>query len=168
MSHDDRPTADDLSKGWRLRSRLDRVEVVERVERTEGYLAIKVWTDQTGPDYFWVYPRWEKVTATPPEPPTHGDPEIRVIESWRGDGPMYAVATRSAILRPDTFNALVTATTAGRSQPWKVTEWRGDTPDITEFPSKAAARSALRRAARAHARALGVKLVLPSREAPTT
>jgi hypothetical protein len=106
----------------------------------------------------------EKVCPTcSPKPDTR--PEVRVIESFRPDGPMYAVITSSTVRQPDTHLALVQAHTPGRGQGWKLAHWRNGTELVTvEGLTKAAARAGLRRAAREHAHALNVKLVLPTRE----
>lgn len=163
---DPRPDAENLVPGWQIRSRFERWETVTRVAHHERLNVVHVWTDKTGSDYCWTYLRWEKVTAHKPVPAADGIPEVRVIESDRPDGPMCAVATLSTILRPDIYGGvtLVSANTAGRSHGWKVAHWsNGAELVIEEGLTKAKARTAVNRAARAHARALGVTLVLPTK-----
>jgi hypothetical protein len=164
---DTRPDAEDLRVGWQLRTPLHRWETVTAVDsQIDGFSSlVRVWTDNTGPGYCLVYLRWDKVIAHPPDPQSDGTPEVRVIESFRPDGPMYAVITSSTVRQPDTHLALVQAHTPGRGQGWKLAHWRNGTELVTvEGLTKAAARAGLRRAAREHAHALNVKLVLPTRE----
>lgn len=165
---DTRPDAEDLRTGWQLRTQLGRWETVTAVDlQIEGFSSlVRVWTNHTGPDYCLVYLRWDKVTAHPPIPEADGTPEIRVIESFRPDGPMYAVLTWSTVCRPDTHKPLVHAYHAGRGEGWKFVHWKAGTElVVVENLSKPQARSMLRAAAREHARALKVKVVLPSKEA---
>ncbi len=164
---DPRPAADDLRAGWQLRTQLGRWETVTAVDsQIDGFSSlVRVWTDHTGPDYCLVYLRWDKVTAHQPTPEADGTPEIRVIESFRTDGPMYAVLTLSTVRRPDTHMALVQAYYAGRGEGWKFVYWKAGTELVTaDKLSKPQARSMVRAAAREHARALKVKVVLPSKE----
>ncbi|OKI52875.1 hypothetical protein [Micromonospora sp. CB01531] len=163
---DVRPVAEKLAQGWRFVSPLNRWETVERVDQANEYAAVQVWTDKTGPDYSWSIPPWRKLDAVAPPWRPHGVPEIRVWEyDYARDAPMYAVVTLDTIYRPDTDHALVEARYS-REDGWKVIH-RPDGGEVVVIhcESKAKARSALRAAARQHAKALGVKVtVQPSRQ----
>lgn len=162
---DPRPEARDLTAGWQLYSRFQRWEKVTRAEQDNERYVTRVWTNKTGDGYCWTYLNWEKVNAHKPIPDADATPEVRVIESFRPDGPMYAVATLSTVARPDTHMPLVQANYLGRGQGWKVVYWKaGAELTVAENLSKSQARSMVRAAAREHARALKVKVVLPTKE----
>jgi hypothetical protein len=159
---DIRPQAEKLREGWRFVSPLDRWETVQRVEQDSEYAPLRVWTDKTGPDYSWLIPRWRRLDAVAPPPRTlHGTPEIRVYEyEYARDAPMYAVTTLDTVYGPDIENHLVEARYS-RDSGWTVTHRpNGGAPAVIQCDSKAKARTALRAAARHHAKALGVKVVV--------
>ncbi|MDQ7905510.1 hypothetical protein RB614_13350 [Phytohabitans sp. ZYX-F-186] len=167
---DIRPTAEKLYAGWRFVSPLDRWETVERVEQANEYAPVRVWTDKTGPAYSWLIPRWQKVDAVAPPPRTlHGTPEIRVFEhGYARDAPMYAIPTLDTVYRPDTSDHLVEARYS-RERGWAVTHRPNGGDSVTVWcESKAKARTALRSAAREHAKALGVKVVVQPTSAVTS
>ncbi|MFI6228916.1 hypothetical protein ACIBCR_16555 [Micromonospora echinospora] len=158
---DNRPVAEKLAPGWRFVSPLNRWETVERVERANEYGAVQVWTDKTGPDYSWSIRPWTRLDAVAPPWRPHGTPEIRVWEyDYARDAPMYAVVTLDTVYRPDTDHALVEATYS-RDTGWKVVH-RPDGGEVVviDCGNKAKARTALRAAARHHAKALGVKVAV--------
>ncbi|MGJ3228888.1 hypothetical protein ACQEUV_26565 [Micromonospora aurantiaca (nom. illeg.)] len=159
---DTRPPAEKLDVGWRFVSPLDRWETVERVERANEYAPVQVWTDLTGPDYAWLIPAYRKVHAAAPARRLHGTPEIRVVEyKYARDAPMYAVPALDTTHRHDVEQPLVTAQYS-REDGWRVfhrPDGGGDQVVIDCGRSKAKARTALRAAARQHAKALGVKVV---------
>lgn len=163
---DIRPSADKLYPGWRFVSPLDRWETVERVAQETEYSPMQVWTDKTGPDYAWLIPHWHKIDGNAPSSRVHGTPEIRIIEyDYARDAPMYAVTTTDLIYRPGNDNHLVEAHYS-RDHGWTVTH-RPDGAGATvviRCDSKAKARTALREAARRHAKALGVKVVVQPKD----
>jgi hypothetical protein len=154
---DIRPRAEDLGRGWLLRSPLDRVETVTRVERDASYGPLRVWTAETG-DHPWLYWHAAKVDAVRPLQRLRGEPEIRIVEHSGRDGPMYAVATSSTVHSPvrDSAAALVEAVYS-KSTGWTVAH-RPDGGDVVTVAceSKAKARTALMAAARQHAKALKI------------
>ncbi len=164
---DIRPEAEKLDQGWRFVSPLDRWETVERVERSNEYAPVRVWTDKTGPGYSWLIPCWRKLHAVAPSLRRHGTPEIRIVEyGYARDAPMYAIATLDTIYRPDVEYHLVEARYT-REGGWKVVH-RPDGGEVVVVDcgrSKASARTALRAAARQHAKALGVKVAVQAKEA---
>lgn len=157
---DVRPTAGQLAPGWRFVSPLNRWETVERVEQANEYAPVRVWTDGTGPGYSWHLPRWRKLDAVAPPWRPHGTPEIRVVEyEYDRAAPMFAVITLDTVHRPDNEDPVAEAHYS-RENGWKVTHRPdgGGPVVVVDCDSKAKARTALRAAARAHAKALGVKV----------
>ncbi len=157
---DTRPTAEDLYQGWLLRSPLDRLETVTRVEQEGSYGPVRVWTDKTGPNYSWRYHRTERVDAVRPPQLFHGDPEIRVVEyDYARDAPMYAVPTLSTIYRADSSRGYLVEARYQKGKGWYVSHRPGGGDVATTWhDSKAKARTALKAAAKIHAKALGVKV----------
>lgn len=167
---DVRPVARKLDAGWRFMSPVNRWETVERVEQANEYAPVQVWTDKTGSAYSWSLPPWSRLDAVAPPWRPHGVPEIRVWEyEFARDAPMFAVVTLDTVYRPDTDHAVAQASYT-REGGWKVThrpDGGGEVVVIDCGRSKAKARTALQRAARVHAKALGVKVVVqPSRRLP--
>ncbi|MEU5950351.1 hypothetical protein ABZ793_33075 [Micromonospora sp. NPDC047465] len=165
---DIRPVAETLDQGWRFLSPAGRWETVERAERENEYAPVRVWTDKTGSGYSWSIPPWRKVEAVPPVR-WHGVPEIRIWEyDYARDAPMYAVVTLDTVYRPDTDHAVVEGRYS-REDGWRVIH-RPDGGEVVVIDcgrSKDKARSALRAAARQHAKALGVQVtVQPRRRLP--
>lgn len=160
---DIRPTAEKLYVGWRFVSPLDRWETVTRTEQANEYAPVRVWTNLTGAAYSWLITRWRKLDAIAPPPRAlHGTPEIRVIEPhYSRDAPMYAVTTLDTVHRPDIDYPLVEARYS-RGIGWTVTHRPdgGGDPVVIRCDSKGKARTALKSAAREHAKALGVKVVV--------
>ncbi|GAB3856711.1 hypothetical protein GCM10029963_53540 [Micromonospora andamanensis] len=157
---DTRPRADRLAPGWQFMSPMNRWETVERVEQANEYAPVRVWTDKTGPDYSWLIPQWRQLDAIAPPWRPHGTPEIRVVEyQYDRSAPMYAVITLDTVYRPDNDDPVAEAHYS-RETGWKVTHrpGGGDMIAIDCGRSKAKARTALRAAARQHAKALGVKV----------
>ncbi|WP_320069140.1 hypothetical protein [Micromonospora sp. RTGN7] len=162
---DIRPVAEQVAQGWQVVSPLGRWETVERVERATEFSAVRVWTDRTGPGYSWSIPPWRKLDAAAPPRRCHGVAEVRVWEhDYARDAPMYAVITLDTIHRPDTEHPLAQASYS-REAGWAVTH-RPDGGEVVVIDcgrSKAAARTALRAAARQHAKALGVRVTTQPR-----
>lgn len=157
---DVRPKAEQLGEGWQFMSPLDRWETVVRTERANQYAPVRVWTDKTGPDYAWLIPYFDRVDAAAPPLRWHGTPEIRIVEyGYSREAPMYAVCTLDTIHRPETRDALVEAGYE-RGKGWWVRHRPdgGGDPVVVRCDTKAKARTALKAAARQHAKALGVKV----------
>ncbi|WP_320069636.1 hypothetical protein [Micromonospora sp. RTGN7] len=160
---DIRPKAEQLAPGWQFFSRLGRWETVERIEQANEYAPMRVWTDKTGPDYSWSIPGWRQLDAVAPPRRPHGTPEIRICE-YRYDraAPMYAVVTLDTVYHAENKDPVAEAHYS-REGGWTVRhrpDGGGDVVVINCGPSKAKARTALRAAARQHAKALGVKVTL--------
>ncbi len=161
-----RPTAEDLYGGWRLLSPFSRWETVTKTEHSAGGARVLVWTKESGARP-WVYWYRTKVTAHAPEQHLHGRPEVRVTEHDFAGGLIYAFACLDTDQRSyiDTTGVLVQATFVGRGKGWNVTHLPTDpaTGDeggqiVTNFPTKAKARSELIRVARQLAHEYGVPL----------
>ena len=165
---DTRPTAEDLDVGWRFVSPVGRWETVTHVDQPARFGPVVVTTDRTGRGYSYRLVRWEKLTAVPPQRPQHGEPEIRIVEYNWATGPIWAVPTLSTVnvLRASGLTVLVEAGFAGKGEGWKVTHYpAGGTEQIViACESKAKARSTLIKLAREHAKALGVKVVIPQQK----
>lgn len=165
---DTRPEARKLQQGWRFVSPLNRWETVERVEQADDYAPVRVWTDQTGAGYSWLIPRWQKLHAVAPARLFHGTPEIRIVEvGYARDAPMCAVATLDTVYQPDFGDPLVQAVYS-REHGWRVihrADGGGDVLIVDCGRSKARARTALRAAARQHAKALGVQVAVQPKRA---
>lgn len=162
---DTRPTAEDLGPGWRVLSPFGRWEDVERVAQENRYAPVQVWTKQAGPDFSWIYGRWEKIEARRPAWLTNrGEPEIRVLVS-KDDVRMYVAATtgdtRYGWSAPGSSAILAEAGNAGRGKGWWV--WVSPTmgiltPPADEGLTKDKARSELKRHAREFGKLLKVKV----------
>ncbi|WP_431728241.1 hypothetical protein [Verrucosispora sp. TAA-831] len=167
---DTRPSAEKLAPGWRFVSPVGREETVERVEQATDHSPVRVWTDKTGADYSWLIPLWRKLDAVAPlrRSPQQGTPEIRIVEyDYSRDAPMYAQAALSTTRRPDNAENCLAEARYSREHGWRVVhrpDGGGEMVVIDCGRSKARARTALRQAARQHARALGVKVVEQAKE----
>lgn len=153
----------ELDTGWHFRSPIDRWETVSRVE-IEGSaqypVAVRVWTDQTGPDYAWRLSYRDRVHAVPPTAEyVAQQPEIRLVDLPRDSfsgGRYIAVLTFRAVAVPDFIYTLVRAEHVAAGG-WAVCDRpAGGDEVVTRHPTKAHARTAVRRAARVHAKALGI------------
>ncbi|MEU7620510.1 hypothetical protein AB0B27_31085 [Micromonospora rifamycinica] len=166
---DVRPRADQLGQGWRWVSPLNRWETVERVERANQYAPVRVWTDKTGPAYSWLIDGHHQVDAVAPLR-QHGVPEIRVVEyEYSRDAPMFAVATLDTVRNAEHADRkeVVAEAYYSREHGWRLfhrPDGGGDRV-VVDCGSKAKARTALRAAARAHAKALGVRMTVQPRRA---
>lgn len=161
-----RPTAADLKVGWDLLTPFGRWEVVTRIEKSDEYGPLLIWTDQVGDALPWPHHSFQKVDAREPRAAAYGSPEIRVVEyEWR-DGPMFAIATRDAALHVERSGpgVLVQAQPAYREAGWDVVHWPAAGPAVvTRCASKGAARTELRRVARVLAKQMGATLKLPAK-----
>lgn len=159
VCEDDRPRyvsqVDALMTGDQVFTAAGRWETVTRLERTDPYAcSTRVFTDVTGPDYAWSLPN---------------RCELPTLRSWHvRRTPMVQVDTRHvvAFVAPTNDYAyspdapvLATAYWAGRGQGWDVVDAPGADP--VRVATKAAAVSAVRRAARKHAKALRLRLNRP-------
>lgn len=176
MSYDDadeyrepdrRHRVGELWTGWRLLSPLSRWETVTSVEPhgdPKHSYQTEVYTKETGPDYCWLYHDRDKVEAVPPTSPYTERPEVRIIDTGRVGGarpPITAVLTFQDIEIPSfsSYRILVQASYIGAGQGWRVMNREGGRILVTtEHDSKAKAMTAVKAAARAHAKALGIKV----------
>jgi hypothetical protein len=162
---DRRYPVEDLTAGWHFRSPLDRWETVTRAYGGSGLnIYVQVWTEQTGPDYAWRLLRSDRVHAVPPPPARFPrQPEVRVVDLSSASRPrIVAVATFADCAVPDMRPTLVTAERRPQRDGggWLVIDYPGGDLEavVTARRDKAGARVALRSAAAAHARSLGVPL----------
>nr|MDT0660814.1 hypothetical protein [Micromonospora sp. DSM 115978] len=161
----------DLDVGWVFRSPIDRLETVTcRAAVASQSWMVRIWTDRTGSDYSWVLPRGEVVEALPRRP-DRGRPEIRIIDRPRSGGwpgLITAELTWSSTRRPsyDIDRVLVEAAPADGSG-WTVADHPGGGDlAVSRHDTKAKARTALLRAARAHAKALGGLSITDQKDMP--
>jgi hypothetical protein len=114
------------------------------------------------PWHFWASSRVDMIRPLWPE--NVGEPEIRVVDGKYRDSPIYAYATNSARSRDEVVSShgqLIVATgPAAPGDGWSVRHYPepADDPVCIPFPSKAAARSEVRRLARGYARLFKVKV----------
>ena len=158
---DRRFRADDLYSRWTFRSPAGRWETVVAVDHDERPWT-RVWTDKTGPDWAWRFLSSTKLEAAGPLGGGQNDPqpEVRIVDLSVGrGGQMVAVVTQRNVQWPSFGDgaSLATAYHEGAGKGWKVVDRPGGGAAVeTQHSSKATARTALLRAARAHAKALKI------------
>lgn len=166
---DQRPTAEHVWPGWKILSPFDRWETIDRIDQANPYASVLIWTEESGPEQPWKYPRWRHLDAIAPPLVVHGKPEIRVVDyPWR-DSAIYAAATidtsYAEIVSGD--GILVQASPLGKGKGWEVVHSPGGGPQVViHRDSKAQARAEVHRLAREYARKFKVKLTLASEEKP--
>lgn len=145
---------DDLNAGDQIWSPAGRWEIVTSVSPSSDPWLMRVVTDRTGSGYAWPLDCYRKVETVRARH-LRETPSVRVwdhqreIVAWVGTGEyLYRTALTLAQAFP-----------RGRGLGWEVR----DRPDggelrVTGAPSKAAAAVLVRKAARAHAKALGLPL----------
>ncbi|MER5608253.1 hypothetical protein AB0F93_00585 [Micromonospora tulbaghiae] len=153
----------ELNVGWLLHSPAGRLEKVTDVDEGAGHLAyaVRVFTEDTGPDYSWRLPRHDKVHALPRHPHGHPstEPHLLVFELSGPSGRISVVPAYRWQEIPEFRLALATARPLGPGQGWEVTDHPGGGDlVVTTHSSKAKARSAIVAAAKAHAAALKLPL----------
>ncbi len=162
---DVRPQAEDIYKGWRVRTPFGRWETVERVAQANEYAPVLIWTQETG-EVPWRYPRYRRLDARRPEE-TYGTgrPELRAVElSYDRAAPMFVVATREGWREgwQESECVLVEARFDGTARGWTVRhrpDLEGE-PVVLRRPSKAAARGELRRLGREYAKRMKVRFTV--------
>lgn len=156
---DRRYPARELDVGWGFRSPLGRWETVTRVANDPYW--VRVWTEQVGPGWSWRFWEDEKLHAIPPQPEQFvRQPEIRIVDLGRKWSPRITAVLTFADVEIPNFGrttVLVEAARLGKGPDWEVST-RPDGGDLvqTRHPSKAQAKTAVRQAARAHGKVLGV------------
>jgi hypothetical protein len=153
---DQRPTAGDVEAGWRLRTHLGRWETVATVVHPP-YQQVRIYTEESG-THQWRYWATTRVTANPPEATYPGEPEVRFLDSTR-DNAMWLTATSSTTVHPGLSleSELGYARYQRDDHCWVVTHRPGDEQIVTVAPSKAKARTQLKKIGRDYARTLGVR-----------
>lgn len=146
----------ELNVGWLFHSPAGRMEKVTDVDPGNGRLAyaVRIFTEDTGPDYSWRIPRLDKVHALPPHPDGHpsAEPHLRIVE-LRESIIVVPAYRRQEI--PAFRLALATARFLGPGKVWELMDHpAGGEMVTTHHDTKAKARTALMAAARAHAAAL--------------
>lgn len=152
----------ELNVGWLFHSPAGRMEKVTDGDPGSGRLeyAVRIFTEDTGPDYSWRIPRHHKVHAIPPHPDSHpsAEPHLLIVDLPRGPGREASISLVPGYRWQDIpyFQLmLATARSLGPGQGWQLI----DHPDggdqvVTHHDNKAKARTALMAAAKAHAKAL--------------
>ena len=161
---DNRPTAEDLCPGYLLFTPFGEWEHVAKTDRPSEYGPIQVFTKECGEKFSYTYFRTEKVDAimTPYLAP-HENPAIVAIV--KSDLRMYVAAgtnrTRYGWDSPRSAAVLVEAGNGGRGKGWWVRtsrDWTGK--EVVQGLTKAQARSAIMRHARALAKQLKMEVVV--------
>ena len=167
-SDDDQPDrryyARELDTGWAFRSPLDRWETITRLAL--DLIWVRVWTAEVGPDWSYRFRDDERLHAVPPLAAQFDrQPEVRILDlpgmpRLLAAAPrMLAVLTFADVEIPDMARGLADARRLGRGPEWTVSDRPGGGDEVTtRHASKAAAKTALRRVARAHAAALGIRV----------
>ena len=163
---DIRACAEELYAGMRIRTPFGRWESITRVSRAGDYGPVFIYTTETSviPRQ---YHRWTKVEAREPERESGGRPEVRVTEyDWR-TGAILAAATHDRMGSPSIGDSgiLVEAHTREGHSGWVVHHRPTPEGDVVQShkPSKAAARTEVRRLAREYAKKMGVPMRIEER-----
>lgn len=150
--------ANELAPGDRFHTAAMRWETVTAVSPSEQPWIVSVFTDVTGPGYAWPLSPGEKVQA---------------IRGWRiGTAQVrieithFQVRARVATdVSPRTGPVLAEAFHMGRGHGWRIHDHGNGTGlVVTDAPTKAKAISAVRAAAKAHAKALRLAVHMPAEE----
>lgn len=149
----------ELNIGWLFHSPAGRVEKVTNVDTGNGRIAyaVRIFTEDTGPDYSWRIPRTDKVHALPPHPNRHpsNEPHLRIIELVGANASIIVVPAYRWQAVPAMELALANARYLGPGKGWELWDHpAGGDAVVTHHDSKAKARTAIMAAARAHAAAL--------------
>ena len=149
---------DTLNVGDQFFSPARRWETVTRIADAERYSTwTRVFTDVTGAGYAWKLADFREVPVLRAWQ-RRGTPMVRVDDSRRFVTAFVGTAEQRYGFTADA-PVLAEARQLGRGQGWQVTDRpAGGDVVITQVAGKAAALSAVRRAAKAHAKALGLPL----------
>ena len=146
---------DTLNPGDQFFSPARRWETVTRLDGSDP-CRTRVFTDVTGAGYAWTLANFREVPVLPAWQ-RRGTPMVRVddfrqfVTAFVGTAEQRYFTAGSPVLAE--------GRQLGRGQGWEVTDRpAGGDLVITRVPGKAAALSAVRRAAKAHAKALGLPL----------
>jgi hypothetical protein len=146
---------DELRAGDQMFSPAGRWETITAFEDTPAVL-IRIRTDRTG-DYAWLLSGSLEVLALTPANLRATTRTVAVEETKSGIVAVLSSPSYTSYCWDDGSLTLAMAQQK-RGEGWEFTDWPGGGElVVTTLPSKAAARSAIVRAARAHARGLGVK-----------
>lgn len=163
-THDDeccdhRHFVSELNLGWRFWTPAGRLETIERMEPVDtSEYSWRIWTKETGPAWSWRRGRDDRVHAIRPNPTSVAHLRFVDLSRARHGASMHIVPAEDYDI-PDFRLTLADAKYLGEGFGWQVTD-RPDGGDkvVTEYPSKAKARTALLGAGRTHAKILGLPL----------
>lgn len=147
---------DELRSGDQMWSPVGRWETVTAVEHLASGIMVRLATDKTRDGYAWTLRASADIQALTSYQQRHVR-TVAVEETKRGIVAVLSDPTYTSYCWDDESITLAQATYT-RAEGWTVADHKGDSTVHTETcASKAAARSAIIRAARAHAKGLGVK-----------
>jgi hypothetical protein len=170
-THDDqccdhRHFVTELNEGWRFWSPAGRLETVISIAPADR---IRYWwriqtkeTPAADPDWTWRLPGDDRVHAVPANP--RWKEHLRFVDigpgSQRNSDPVMLVVPAHGYDIPSFKVVLVEARYLGAGRGWRFRD-RPDGGDetVTDYPSKAKARTAVLTAARRHAKILGLEIV---------
>lgn len=150
---------DKLYRDCQIWTPLGRWETITSIEDIDT-VRRKVTTDRCSQGYAWTFARWQEFDAIIPRGERFvPDPEVRLVDLQNAATPrMVLVATAAQIEIPDFCTYVAEAVYLGHGQGWDVRDRRGSGELFTAHcTSKAAARTLMRSAGRAHAKGLGVR-----------
>ncbi len=144
---------DELAVGDQLFTPAGRWETVAKLD--DATWLVRVFTDRTGPAYSWSLPRHRELPGLRAAW-TLLKPTVRVESTQRG---VVAFIGADEYVNGWASYVLADASPLGRGEGWEVRDRpAGGELARLQVASKVEAMSAVRRAARAHAAALGLRL----------
>jgi len=144
---------DELAVGDQVYTPAGRWETVQDLDSSTWL--VRIFTDHTGPAYSWSVPRHRELPGLPAALALI-TPKIHVESTRRG---VVAVIGTDEHVNGWASYVLAEAASLGRGEGWEVRNRpAGGELDRLTVASKAEALSAVRRAARGHATALGLRL----------
>jgi hypothetical protein len=144
---------DELAVGDQVFTPASRWETVAAIDAATWL--VRVFTDRTGPAYSWSLPRHRELPGLRVDL-VQIKPAVRIESTQRG---LVAFIGTEEYVDGWASYVLVDATPLGRGAGWEVRDRpSGGEVARLQVPSKAEALTAVRRAARAHAAALGLRL----------
>jgi hypothetical protein len=130
--------------------RWETIEHVDNIGKPGG--GVRIWTDATGNGYSWRFTSWHRLRFVERK---YAEP--RVVKIFETPEQIIAALAgeRDLVWPSDSVIVVDARKHAGGS--WEVTDRPGGgEPVVQPFPRRGSARAAVRRAARLHAKAIGV------------
>lgn len=148
---------DELKVGDQVWTPAARWETVADLD--DAAWLVRVFADRTGPAYSWSLPRHRELPGLPVAI-AQADPAVRVESTLRG---LVAFVGTDTYIEGLTSYVLAEATPLGRGEGWEVRDRpAGGELARLQVPGKPEALTAIKKAARAHAAALGLHLYRPT------